>query len=588
MRRFLFFCFASIPAFLLLACGARSTLSVPAPSADASLPDAGTDAGPPDGGDGGVLVVDCGRSTQYTSPRRPIMLTAEAMAPTPIVAQSWRLVSLPSGSSPSLVTGPDRRVATLTPDVQGSYVLRFEAQDASGASASCEVTVQAVVGPPVAICPEDDLFTPAGVPLLVTGDAFDDEGVVLYLWELVEQPPGAMVELVGSDGPLVQFRSDVRGTYRLRLTVWDADMASGSCEVVVRVTGPPMVACDPTMVSVQTRQPARLAARATDDVGIVTRRWEVITRPSGSTASPMPPSSEMTVFTPDRRGEYLLRFTATDVEGLSASCEVRVTALPSPPHVSCPSRIDTTPLTPVAITASAVDDGTIVAWSWRVDTRPPGSAAGPPSPSNSPMTTFTPDIAGNYDLVVTATDDDGLRGSCTTRVSAGNVDGLRVEMFWDTDGTDMDLHLLNPTGTEWEGHDDCHFRNCDGGAVLEWGAPGPADNPRLDIDDTNGFGPENINIMRPQPGTYRVAVHAWASGVATRVTVRIYCGGSTTTPRETFGPVTLRPTSSSTAGRDFWRVADVTISSGGCTITDLRRPDGQPWIEPDRSTTGMR
>ena len=161
-------------------------------------------------------------------------------------------------------------------------------------------------------------------------------------------------------------------------------------------------------------------------------------------------------------------------------------------------------------------------------------------------------------------------------------------MFWDTDTGDMDLHLLNPTATSWTSDGDCYYGNCNvsNGANLEWGGPGIHDNPRLDIDDLTGFGPENINIATPVPGTYRVGVHAYSGGAGHRITVRIYCGGSTTEPRRTFGPVTIRARGGAT-DNDFWRVADVTVTGTSCTITDLSRPSG-PWIEVYGSTMGTR
>jgi hypothetical protein len=50
---------------------------------------------------------------------------------------------------------------------------------------------------------------------------------------------------------------------------------------------------------------------------------------------------------------------------------------------------------------------------------------------------------------------------------------------------------------------DCYYRN----AQPEWGVSGDlVDNPTLDIDDTNGAGPENINLSKPEVGvTYDVA-----------------------------------------------------------------------------------
>jgi hypothetical protein len=108
--------------------------------------------------------------------------------------------------------------------------------------------------------------------------------------------------------------------------------------------------------------------------------------------------------------------------------------------------------------------------------------------------------------------------------------------------------------------------------VLDWGGPGTADDPHLDIDDTNGFGPENTNIDEPANGTYRVGVHAFSG--SGNVTVRIYCGGDRTTPIAEIGPVAI-----GTGARQFWRVADVDITGPAlCTVTELVGADGTPNI----------
>src|SRR5690606_29907608 len=120
-------------------------------------------------------------------------------------------------------------------------------------------------------------------------------------------------------------------------------------------------------------------------------------------------------------------------------------------------------------------------------------------------TVYTPDIAGDYTLRLRVQDDSGHLAECTTIVRAVATEGLRVEIFWDTNGTDMDTHLLHPNARTWNSNLDCYYGNCIGG--LSWSDPGRADDPSLDIDDVDGFGPENINIMTPAAGTYRVGVH---------------------------------------------------------------------------------
>jgi hypothetical protein len=149
-------------------------------------------------------------------------------------------------------------------------------------------------------------------------------------------------------------------------------------------------------------------------------------------------------------------------------------------------------------------------------------------------------------------------------------------MFWDTDGTDMDLHLLSPIAKRWfdeDSNQDCFYSTC-GDPPPNWGDPNTgSDDPHLDIDDTDGFGPENINIDRPAPGVYRVGVHAF-QGLANKVTVRIYCGGSRLTPHTTMGPVPLFED-------QVWRVADVEIfADGHCDVRSLALPDGSPNLVP--------
>ncbi|MCB9524102.1 MAG: choice-of-anchor D domain-containing protein [Myxococcales bacterium] len=84
---------------------------------------------------------------------------------------------------------------------------------------------------------------------------------------------------------------------------------------------------------------------------------------------------------------------------------------------------------------------------------------------------------------------------------------LHVRLNWDTDLTDVDLHLIGPNGQIWTCDGDCYFSNPN----PNWGDPNEfRDDPFLDVDDVDGFGPENINLEAPAPGTYRVVVQYWA------------------------------------------------------------------------------
>lgn len=117
--------------------------------------------------------------------------------------------------------------------------------------------------------------------------------------------------------------------------------------------------------------------------------------------------------------------------------------------------------------------------------------------------------------------------------------GLHVELEWDTDNCDVDLHLLAPGGTFFDCDLDCHFGN----PSPDWGTQGDViDDPFLDYDDIDGYGPENTNINEPQPGTYKILLHYYndkyegIGGGPTYAIVRVYSYGQLL---DQFGPQNL-------------------------------------------------
>ncbi|MBI5507997.1 MAG: choice-of-anchor D domain-containing protein [Deltaproteobacteria bacterium] len=169
----------------------------------------------------------------------------------------------------------------------------------------------------------------------------------------------------------------------------------------------------------------------------------------------------------------------------------------------------------------------IVSYSWRLQTKPAGSAAVMPACSaTADCGPFIADLAGTYVGELTVTNEIGLTGTCIATLQAVPTENLWVEMYWTQANDDMDLHLVAPGGTLRSGTD-CYFMNCVGG--LSWGQAGAGDDPALDLDDINGTGPENINITAPAAGTYTVYVHDYPESPytgANSVTVKVYVAGA--------------------------------------------------------------
>jgi len=79
---------------------------------------------------------------------------------------------------------------------------------------------------------------------------------------------------------------------------------------------------------------------------------------------------------------------------------------------------------------------------------------------------------------------------------------LRVMLSWDTDGTDLDLHVVTPDGEH------CFYGN----RVL-------ANGGALDVDVTTGYGPEIFATPAPLHGTYLIFLNYYGSGGYDDITV---------------------------------------------------------------------
>ncbi|MEO6281475.1 DUF2135 domain-containing protein [Roseateles sp.] len=72
---------------------------------------------------------------------------------------------------------------------------------------------------------------------------------------------------------------------------------------------------------------------------------------------------------------------------------------------------------------------------------------------------------------------------------------LRVVLSWDSDSTDLDLHVVSPDGQH-----------------VFYGARVAANGGALDVDVTTGFGPEIFATPAPLRGAYHVFVNYYGAG----------------------------------------------------------------------------
>lgn len=247
-------------------------------------------------------------------------------------------------------------------------------------------------------------------------------------------------------------------------------------------------------------------------------------------------------------------------------------------------------------TQSFAPFGSIQNYSWSVE-QPDGSQETfVPSPSD-PQPIFAVNVVGAYTFRLRVRDAGGT-WSCEDAefvVLVQPDQAIHVELTWvtpgdpdETDtgeaaGSDLDLHFTHPnaTGPDLDGDGapdpwfdeeyDCFWHN----PTPNWGSfdPSAGDDPTLDRDDTDGAGPENLNLQLPETNSvYRVGVHYWNDhgfGPA-RATLRVY----------SYATLVYEAADVELKQRDMWCVASVTWDGAFATVEPCG--DGEtPSIVPD-------
>ncbi|MFO0749350.1 MAG: hypothetical protein U1F43_27340 [Myxococcota bacterium] len=229
-----------------------------------------------------------------------------------------------------------------------------------------------------------------------------------------------------------------------------------------------------------------------------------------------------------------------------------------PPDASAPAIVavegeEVAPQTVVHLGARwpGSESDAVVSWSWSV-VQPAGSVSlfYPSSVVATP--TLEVDVAGQYDFTVDMRSASGQSASARFMLFVVPDSAIHVELLWhtpgDTDesdtgltlggnsrGSDVDLHTVVRHADEppsmaglaapffYNGHD-CYWLN----PSPPWAGGDDARTPQLDRDDTDGAGPENMNLEVIAPGDcYTIGVHYWDDwgyGTST-ATVRVYVMG---------------------------------------------------------------
>jgi uncharacterized protein YfaP (DUF2135 family) len=136
-------------------------------------------------------------------------------------------------------------------------------------------------------------------------------------------------------------------------------------------------------------------------------------------------------------------------------------------------------------------------------------------------------------------------------------DILFTTLWWNTDLSDIDLHLV-PVEGAGGARDDCFFAHM----TSTWGAT-------LDVDDINGFGPEHITARILPAGKYRLYVHYFDTHGQTSPTVVNISVSANGRQSEIFS---LSGDRRMATQDDIWNVCTIEFPSGNINRIDEFRP----------------
>ncbi len=336
-----------------------------------------------------------------------------------LITYAWTVDSSPAGSAAALADATSAR-PSLVADKSGTYTISLVVSDGVLASVADRVVVTASAGnsAPVADAGRDqNALVGATVELDGSASTDADGDLLSYGWSIVSSPAGSTAQLTyadGADDPAPTFVADVPGVYVISLVVGDGKTFSAPSSVTVTAaSGNVAPAADAgddisTVVGTTVTLSGELSSDANGDP--LTYAWAVVSRPAGSTAVLVGPTTATPSLTPDVPGSYVIELVVSDGQLASTPDRVVVTAGAAgvnlaPVAVAGPRQRNVVVGQTVQLNGSKSYDpnGTPLTYKWTFKSRPKKSTAALQG-NTTALPTFVPDVRGNYVVQLVVSD----------------------------------------------------------------------------------------------------------------------------------------------------------------------------------------
>lgn len=334
---------------------------------------------------------------------------------------SWSFASRPSGSA-AVLSDLGAVKPTFVADKFGTYVLQLIVNDSFVDSDPDTVTITTDNSKPVAEAgPDQTVFVSSAVQL-DGNESYDvDLNPLSYKWAFTSVPSGSAAFLSDPASVAPSFSVDLYGTYVLQLIVNDGAVDSSPDTITISTFNSKPVANAGPDQTVLAGGTVNLNGTGSSDVdgNPLTYQWAMLSRPNGSTAALLNPTTSTPSFITDLPGDYVVQLIVNDGTENSNPDTATIKANPNgPPAFTSSAVLTATVGTLYTYHAVAVDpEGAAVTYS--LPTAPAGMTINP----STGLIQWTPgqSQAGQHAVTVAAADPLNAVGTQSFNITVADT-----------------------------------------------------------------------------------------------------------------------------------------------------------------------
>ncbi|WP_146183177.1 PKD domain-containing protein [Limnohabitans sp. Bal53] len=258
--------------------------------------------------------------------------SASTAGPNRTLTFAWALTLKPTAST-AVLSSSTAMKPTFTADVAGTYAASLVVNDGqvNSSADAINITVSAANAAPVANPGTTPSFVLVGQVVMLDGSASSDANgdTLTYAWTVTAKPASSTAILYSPNTVTPNIAPDVAGNYVVSLTVNDGKVNSTAKTVSINAVNnvPPVANAGPSQTVAPGAMIALDGTSSSDaDGDPLTYSWVLDTKPSGSQAVLVSPTSSKPSFTTDVAGSYTVTLVVNDGKVNSALAWMGVSA----------------------------------------------------------------------------------------------------------------------------------------------------------------------------------------------------------------------------------------------------------------------